>query len=296
MTKYSMFSIALLGFTTINAETVKIINNTDMTLTMEFPIPEYTKAKLELTKLGVIDPQEMLHEAISKDSAEGITQAVLSGASVNQERNGKSPLLFAVLLKKSDATEALLTHGANAQISYAGKPLVNYALQMRDIKTVLLLVKLCGATVGINEVLNIFQNTYDGHMLIKELKNRGCFDINYLWLHHAFKNETGVWFLLENGANPNIVIDDNNIEYIRINKRTTCSNTWTPLLIAISQGSIANVKMLLEAGANVNQSANPFASGYGKFYKEKTGTQTPLSLAISLGRSEIIELLISHGA
>ena len=56
----------------------------------------------------------MLHNAILNDSSAEIKEAVRLGANINQAKQNKSPLLWAVLLRKAGAVEALLRLGAVA--------------------------------------------------------------------------------------------------------------------------------------------------------------------------------------
>ena len=58
-------------------------------------------AEHSLKSRKISSPLLMLHDAILNDSAEDIRQAVQSGANVNLGKDGKAPLLWAVLLKRS---------------------------------------------------------------------------------------------------------------------------------------------------------------------------------------------------
>ena len=84
----------------------------------------------------------------------------------------------------------------------------------------------------------------------------------------ALKGETlEVAKALRNGANPNIGAPDN----------------MTPLMAAVQQDNVEIVKLLLEAGADVN-------------VQEKSGGLTALSLACHAGKTANVAALISAGA
>ncbi len=86
------------------------------------------------------DPQVLLQLAIKKDSPKDIGTAVTLGARLNFDISGKSPLLYAVLLNKKAAVEALLKEGANPNIIYRGKPLIQYLLQEKKLDLALLFI------------------------------------------------------------------------------------------------------------------------------------------------------------
>lgn len=63
----------------------------------------------------------------------------------------------------------------------------------------------------------------------------------------------------------------------------------TPLLLAIAYGNIKIVKILLDAGANIEVQL-------GEEFEEWGISRTPLEFAISFSDSEIVELLLTRGA
>ncbi len=70
--------------------------------------------------------------------------------------------------------------------------------------------------------------------------------------------------------------------------------TWTPLLKVIEIGDKQLVKILLDTGrVDLTQKANPYAN---QPPLSPSGPQTPLSFAISRGKTRIAELLREYGA
>lgn len=88
-------------------------------------------------------PQDMLHQAILNDSADEIKHALQAGANVNLGKNGKSPLLSAILLKRSKAVGALLELGAAVDNS-----LISHAVKLGEIKSAVLIAKRCGTDIN----------------------------------------------------------------------------------------------------------------------------------------------------
>lgn len=79
--------------------------------------------------------QEILHKAILCDSSEEIKQAVRTGADINFNRDGKHHLLWAVLLKRSNAIKTLLEYEIDTDISYLGKSIIQHAIMLKDFES-----------------------------------------------------------------------------------------------------------------------------------------------------------------
>lgn len=114
MKSYILFMTTIFFFISAiaNDAKVEIVNNTDQVLKFKCEVPENTEAIIsaEFTKL---DPQELLFTGIYNDSVEEIENAIKAGADINKQKEGKSPLLYALELKKQNAFEALVKHGAS---------------------------------------------------------------------------------------------------------------------------------------------------------------------------------------
>ena len=295
---------------------------------------EYLAERGAASHNEIKSPQLMLYKAILSNSPEKIKMAVKAGANVNLNEDGKTPLVFSILLRASKAVEALLECGAKAN-----QDLVHQAVSKNDIKSAVLLAKKCGIDINnavyegrysqkatlmqhaiqeqdIEATLSLVQsgialadNYIVGQLhcmlgnnfsaggkraetalqLFKEMINHG-FNVNDLWEYVDFHCESsiGLKFLIENGANPNYSIQSDDLK----------NYSTTPLILAIQSGNLKNINFILNAGANINQKANPSAKV----------AQTPFSVAVSgaqhphacPGSSSIctgvIEFLLERGA
>lgn len=294
----SLFLLLLVSvcFAVALDQTISIKNNTNQTIGLNLTVPEYTVAVITMTKLN--SAQEMLHKAILDNSAEGVKKAVANGANVNQGKDGKSPLLWAVILKRSNAVEALLECNSDPKVQYLGHPIIHHSINANDPKSASLLIKY-GADFSGN--VNGSENVMDYAIrnkqieMIQELINHGWNIHNdtdgYVGACSLNAKITNVWraaiysrskevikLFIKNGANPNQVIYQSGFK----------GASWTPLLLAIELCDKEAVKILLDAGANVNQVANP--------RRYQIEHHTPLSFAMEFGCTEIVELLLERGA
>ena len=120
----------------------------------------------------------------------------------------------------------------------------------------------------------------------------------------TFDDSELVQFLLQNGADPNVSVDDgytclltaiesesdasreivSNSISAGADIQRTGTNGWTPLHMAAARGDVAKAKLLIDAGAQVNQRTKIDAE------------ETPLMEAAFLGQPETVQLLLDHGA
>ena len=282
-----------------------------------------------------INIQEMLHNAILNDSSAEIKEAVRLGANINETKQNKSPLLWAVLLRKTDAVDALLDLGAKPD-----KTLVQHAIDLQAFRIACILV-IRGNLDANNLYFFEHQHRSNSHManlmrilimnhhldladylaqerpefivncdtLVKELAtkfefnraiaakllqaiiNRG-YNVNNIWTLSEGGNRTslisGIYnpgvlsLFIAGGANPNTIID---INY----PRPISGGDWkiTPLLKAIDLCNTPAARILINAGADVNQRGNPFSHQQ---------PMTPLAYAIQRGAADIVPLLLERGA
>lgn len=87
--------------------------NTDQTLKIEHNIAAYTKSCITVQIVRLKALQDMLFDAIVEDSAKKITMAIKCGAVVNRPIDGRNPLLWAILLEKSNAVKCLVKYRAS---------------------------------------------------------------------------------------------------------------------------------------------------------------------------------------
>lgn len=120
----------------------------------------------------------------------------------------------------------------------------------------------------------------------------------------AFDNLELVQFLLLNGADPNVAVDDgytclltavesdspNSISIVNslikagADIHKTGTNGWTPLHLASARGHLEKAQFLILNGAHVNQR------------KQIDGFETPLMEAAFTGQSELVRFLLENGA
>lgn len=106
-----------------NIQTIEVVNNSaqllniaannnDRSLHINQTISAFTKSLIviQITQLKTL--QDRLFEAILNNSYSEVRQAIREGADVNQEKDGKSPLLWAVLFQRTNAAKCLINHGA----------------------------------------------------------------------------------------------------------------------------------------------------------------------------------------
>lgn len=280
-----------------NQYNITVTNDTNQDFVITHPIPAHTIAAItvELTK---IDPQEMLHKAIMANSKEDVIKAIKAGANVNCAKDGKAPILLAVILKRDKAVEGLLECNANVYVMYNGLSLVDHAVKMNysACEIVVSLIE-SGASYTEDEVIKYafacFNHTTSKgsatQRVIAAMLKRGL-DLNANFaskflssglLTNASNRLALVQYLLDKGLNPNYII-----EY-KLRNGVIHSRT-TMLFLAIVNNNTCAVELLLNAGADINKKLVQVVS-------DKT-VHTPISYAISLGRSQIVELLLQHGA
>lgn len=241
-----------------------------------------------------IDPQDELHNGIFNDSATQVQEAIKLGADPNKEmedplgagsmRNSEdykqSPLMLALLLKHQHAIQALLDNGAQPN-----ERLVRKAIEQGYFDNALLFLKKKPtiSAEGIAVCMSQCQRTSRGSSplesnqqatvleVMQQLINLG-YNVNHIWFSETrggfpefYWNDNALKLFLRNGANPNFM-------YIRETYSTT------PLFQAIyytrnNKANLSGIKILLDAGANINQKANPLANS------DYAGAKTPLTFA-----------------
>jgi ankyrin repeat protein len=237
----------------------------------------------------------ILMKAIVSDSTEAIKSAITPV--LLEGKNNNAPILWAALLKKSNAVKALLECGATADAS-----ILQYSVKAGDFKTALLLVR---SGIDISQVMQDcmfeayrYTNATPELALefIEELIARG-YNINDIWkvfsygLHEFEKDPQHrvLKLFIKKGANPNHDLG------------TIVGFTYnlgkTPLLLFLTRFNRTlcdkkAIEILLNAGANVNQKA--YVNPTGGFDHETNFK--PLAYAMKLGKSDLVELLLNHGA
>ena len=87
--------------------------NADKTLKIDHNVAAYTKSCITVQMIKLKSLQDMLFDGIVEDSYEKIKLALKCGAMVNRPIDGKNPLLWAILLEKSNVAKILVESGAS---------------------------------------------------------------------------------------------------------------------------------------------------------------------------------------
>ena len=223
---------------------------------------------------------------------------------------------------KSNAIEELLKHNVlSAELK--GYHLVHQAIRQGDIKSAILLVKAGASfsecyTSAPNDftlMQSLFWTTLQTvaaknqyFKLMQELINHGYdlnsddFRANALYqtlsnshIHAAETIREFLEFFIKNGADPRKLLITDNVAK---------GSSWTPLFQAIAtcdiQKSLVAIKVLLDAGADINQKASPVWLNIPGF--DGITITTPLFFAIKwwqridASNNGVVNLLIEHGA
>lgn len=101
------------------------------------------KLAAEQLKLAMKKPTVliMFHNAIIDNSVINLRKAIALGALINCGKDGRSSLLWAVLLKRTNIVEELLKLGANVNVIYLEKTLVEHAIALNALEIASLLIK-----------------------------------------------------------------------------------------------------------------------------------------------------------
>lgn len=248
-------------------------------------------------------PDQKLYLGIIHDSPNEIIDAIAEGANINVWKENKTPLLYAVLLKKSKAVDVLINNGANLNISYQGMYLAQHSVKLGDLKSAVIIIRMGGQFSGDMDAIkrNIMDYAINyvetppapykkGNALelVEELILRG-YNIHsshwrssvwYSSIRHSGTTEDVLKIFLKYGVNPNQIIDTSDL---------ITKSSWTPLLRAVYHFNFDAIKILLAAGADINQNANPYPRGGEPL--------SPLSYAIRhTAEGKMVEFLIENGA
>jgi len=254
-------------------------------------------------QLMTLQPQEMLHKGILNDSAEEIKNAVALGANVNKPIEEKSPILWAVLLKKSNAVEALLDFGVKTD-----KSTIELALKLNDIKSAVIIA----------------------------IKGKHDLDTEYLGrclFQHCIENNSKIGCL---NAILELIKAGANLKYIDSNTGMSLKDYILNLSNPIGDHAEENYDLVIQTCIEIfsqminrGMSINYFwfadkCTWYAKFYEDTTSCKkflefllsnhgninyrfsipgissasqwTPLFVAIEKGNAKILQLLLDAGA
>lgn len=235
-----------------------------------------------------------------------------AGAKVSaRDRVGMTPLLYAALEGHQPAVQQLLERGASLQEhSVHGWNTLLLAASHRHTRLVQYLLQLGVDVNGANAdgETPLIVAAANGHSVLAVLLlNHGAtvdatdaYGWSALMVAAAYGQKGVADILLDSGAD----------------LERQDANGWSPALCAASAGSVETLRHLVAHGANLahrdaeNRSALAIASGMGhldtvRYLVEECGMQlnevdshgwTPLMHAAALGRDQVVEFLLRHGA
>jgi hypothetical protein len=297
-----------------------IVNGVDHMLNVEIGISTRGQADVIITN---IDAQEALFKAIRKDSVQGVRDAVRDGADVNQKIQDKTPLMWAVLLYRLQVTPELLQLGAVVDTEC-----VCVAIKMRR-SVAPVLVKHWNneayaqdTTRLLSEIWNFIEGTdrnptvalecvrelikkgvpllfYVGKGFVSETIKNVVYASNKEWILELIKEVAvqgadirGLWYAALCLGSVDADYGEEAAKFLLALGVDFNKVSWgsTPLYQAACEFQNKRiVQLLLAAGVDINEPADPF---YG---------QTVLSSLIYQGfhdakKQEMIELLLKYGA
>lgn len=207
--------------------------------------------------------------AVKLEFSEGVKFLLNEGADERAINGGDSynntALIYAIKNKNSEIANLLIDHGADVNQGYSQNPLL-VAVKNNDIEMVRKLLEH-----GANETINKWYSEGNPLMIAIQLNNTEMVEL-----------------LLNNGANSNYS-----------GRGGTYDSTETALTMAVQCGNYDVVKLLLEHGAkeSINTSNEHWVRVSENVYaKKQLRKKTPLQIARKGGLSNIVELLVQHGA
>lgn len=288
---------------------IRIINDADRELGVDLTVPARAEALIRFKKikdLGMMDTwkKAMLYDLEAHNKVMGHLKngEIQIALDIIKKNTNLSVFAFEYLVEiichfersnpsdLNDFVQELIKHGCDINFVW-------YFLEGRGGQSIDVVNFFLENGANPSQIIK----TYEGKCITPLLKTLGIeivsrLDINQpFWsgrcciLPEGYKEMFNT--LLKHGADVNQVLV--------INEST--KESWTPLLLAIYNCRIPSyfkyslncVSSLLEAGADVNQHATPRPCDQNFLLR---GTQTPLSLAFNLGLTEIVKVLLEHGA
>ncbi|MEA2640608.1 MAG: hypothetical protein QOF51_2002 [Chloroflexota bacterium] len=243
-------------------------------------------------------PEMALLAAVEADDLSAIAESLNRGADPNRRTPlGYTPLMVAAGLGSVRATDMLLSAGADVHMldSSLGASPLHRAAQggVVDVARLILdhgaFINLQSATVGHTPLIDAVWSKKPA--MVKFLLERGAaLDVRG---HH----QATVWDFIGDGVlwtagftNPEQEQWGASIRAMLETQRTKFETAIQdqPLMQAVQQGNLEEVRRLIAAGADVNEQSPVVSSG--------NDGQTPLLVASFLGHTEIVAELLKAGA
>lgn len=262
--------------------------------------------------------QEQLINAILNGKLDEVKQAINAGADIHMpDHEGKMPVWLALLMGKFDIVVELLELSAKSDKIYRDKTFIQGVIDkvrsddpsaVKCLSLLLLngadfsqikqnmidfsfgLIKQNLTHLGGRNPQLLKSNTFE---LIQQLINRGYKIVDKIWDSgepQLYANKELVDFCLKNGVNinQNVTFGLGSLVNLRHKGVMTAKSTipMPALFVAVKWGGAQAIENLLNAGADMNQLANP----------DGKGMQTPLDWALSNASSNAIRILMQRGA
>ena len=251
-----------------------------------------SSSSLEDSSSDERDPHDMLYRGIINDSAEDVTRALQAGIidlDTYKIKDDKFPIVFAVLLAKPNAVKALLEYGVKPYAYYTGNSLVSsaimpgkgrglhliqHAVLLGDMKSALEIIQRTSYEKNIPFCVCCGDENHGRCMahhkpilapILDCFKQdqKTCLKLIQALFDKGYRNDAGdnfnLWRLAICSDQGKCVLNKALLELflkngLDPNETIPCSGScFTPLGYAIQAGDIQVIRLLLDAGANINK-------------------------------------------
>ena len=255
----------------------------------EYCTPEQFSNKCQKNLQMIKD--RMLAEVVSQlkcdDVSIGFVESLLGmGAGVNMNNGKLTPLINSINNKNENLVKILIDAGADVNMF---NPLM-YAIKNKQINIVKILLEAGANTNSEDQALLKEACKIGNAEIVSLLLEKGGVDIrrldgyeNPLYLSFEFCHDEVFHLLLKHGADINYII-----KKFRLPLRHLCEN-----------GKYNMIKTLLEAGMNANEAMVHLKNDYDSDSDECGEYEVfvpSISVVVENGSTDIVKLLIEHGA
>lgn len=298
--QYFVVCLALFSIVSLACEReqhIKIVNDADRSLGVDLTVPARTEALIRLKKIKDLNMMDMWQKAMLYDlnAHNRVMEYLKKGEIQNALEIIKRELdlsIYAYIYIRT-AFQNHIIKGDAAAIRNLIQELIKQGLdvnavwgwlsEVMDLQQYLDIFIKNGA--NINHVIEVSKGKFTAPVFMSlgiTITHEGIYASP---VNGNINGLLGVLIKAGVDINKVLVVDESSKE------------SWTPLLLAIyqynNQANIRPIELLLEAGADVNQKANPRPFDKNIYLRE---AQTPLTLALNLGLTEVVKLLLEHGA
>ncbi len=206
-----------------------------------------------------IDVNKLLLEAIQRGDIDTVKSALNRGAEVNRiDEGGAAPLLYAVILSKSEIVKYLIEQGADIKVRSKGFPMMEEEWDGPLLMLAIFFDRKFSGPDTLNGNFNIAKYLIEKGAKVNDRDKQGHTPLMFAVIKD---NRTMVKYLVAKGAEINVKNNDG----------------YTPLMLAVQGASYDIVKYLIEQGADIK-------------VENKEG-KTALGIAKDKSRYEIMDYL-----